>query len=68
MQKFGLKIWRLNAGLTQKELAKQMGKSNKTISKWEKGESFPTSKDIDKLCEILKVSYDNINFLHNDSL
>lgn len=63
-----LKALRINAGLTQKELASKLGRSNKTICSWENGKSFPTPKDIDAICELYGVTYDNINFLHNDSL
>ena len=68
MPKMTLKALRINAGLTQKEVADRLGKSNKTISNWENGISFPEPKDIDALCELYNVSYDHINFLHADSL
>lgn len=68
MPKMTLKALRTNAGYTQKEVAKKLNKSNKTICKWENGESFPSPKDIDALCDLYGVSYDHINFLHKDSL
>ena len=68
MPKMTLRALRVNAGYTQKEVAKKMNKSNKTISSWENGESFPDPAEIDMLCDLYGVSYDHINFLPNNSL
>ena len=68
MPKMTLKALRVNAGFTQKELAKKLNRSNTTICSWEKGKSFPTPKDIDAICDLYNVEYDHINFLHNDPL
>lgn len=68
MFKISLKAARINAGLSQKEVAKKLDKSNKTICSWEKGETFPGPEMIDALCELYGISYDNINFLPNNSL
>lgn len=68
MLKFTLKALRINAGLSQEEVGAKLGKSSKTISKWENGITFPKPKDIDALCNLYNVSYDNIIFLPSDSL
>ena len=68
MMKISLAAARVNAGLTQKEAAAMLGVSNKTLGSWEKGESFPNAKQIEKICELYVVSYDNINFLPNNPL
>ncbi len=68
MSKFTLRALRINAGFTQSQVAKKLNKSGKTISKWENGITFPKPKDIDAICELYNVSYDNINFLPNNSL
>ena len=68
MPKMTLKALRINAGLTQKEVAKSLNVSNKTISSWEKGCTYPKPNYIDAICELYNVEYDHINFLHNDSL
>ena len=68
MLKISLEAARVNAGYTQKEVGKILEVSNKTVSSWEKGESFPKPAQIDALCELYGVAYDNINFLPNDSL
>lgn len=62
--KLTLKAARVNAGLTQKELAALMGISETTMIKWEKGDG----KDIklgefEKLCKILNVDINQLIFL-----
>lgn len=52
---------RLEKNLTQSDLAKMIGYSDKSISKWERGKCFP--KDIEtliKLAEILDISIDDL--------
>ena len=54
--KLTIKAARVNVGLTQKELAKLMNKSETTIINWEKrGIEDIKIKDFKKLCEVLKV-------------
>lgn len=62
MLKMTLKALRVNAGMTQKEVAKALNKSNKTICNWEKGVTSPNAEDCYAICQLYKVSYDNINF------
>lgn len=66
--KITLEAARVNAGLTQKELAEHMGVSNKTVGSWEKGITLPAADKIDELCEVLGIPYDFINFLPKGSL
>ena len=68
MLKISLKAARVNAGLTQKEVADYCKVSNKTVCKWENGESYPNAKQIGMLCYLYGISYDNINFLPTNSL
>ena len=68
MFKISLEAARVNAGLSQKVAAQELGISNTTLGKWEKGESFPTADKIPEICELYGVHYDNINFLPNRSL
>lgn len=68
MLKITLEAARVNAGLQQKEAAEKLGISNKTLSSWENGGSFPTADKIPEICELYGVSYDHINFLPTDSL
>lgn len=68
MLKISLRAARVNAGYSQKEIADKLNVSNKTIGKWEKGETFPGADKIRMLCDLYGVSYDDIIFLPNDSL
>ena len=49
-----LKRKRIAVGLSQERLAEEMGVSRQTISKWENGDSYPSTKHILMLAEILK--------------
>lgn len=68
MLKISLKAARVNADLSQKEVAKECKVSNKTVCSWEKGDSFPPADKIAILCDLYKIPYDNINFLPSNSL
>ena len=51
---------RKQKGMTQKELAEQIGVSDKTISKWECGNSIPDISYLDALCNSLDVSVNEL--------
>ena len=46
MMQVSLKAARVNAGMSQKEAAKMIGVSNKTLCNWEKGVSYPSADKI----------------------
>lgn len=46
--------------LTQLELAEKLGVSNRTISKWENGNSLPDYSIIHDLCEVLDISINEL--------
>ena len=62
MDKMTLKSLRVNVNMTQEEVAKILGVSQKTLSNWENGVTFPDQPAIEKICELYGVSYDFINF------
>ena len=66
--KITLEAARVNAGLSQKEVADKLKVSNRTVCNWENGNTFPSAEKIDALCKLYGIPYDNINFLPNDSL
>lgn len=68
MLKISLKAARVNAGLLIKEVAKSLRVSTKTVHNWENGVTLPSAPHIDALCSLYKVSYNDINFLPNNSL
>ena len=63
-----LEAARVNAGYTQKEAAKLLHISNKTLQNWESGKSYPSADKIAEICELYQISYDCIKFLPNRSL
>lgn len=68
MVKMTLKAARVNAGLGQKEAASLLKISNSTLSAWENGRSFPNAEKIKAICETYDVSYNDLNFLPDNSL
>ena len=66
--KISLRAARVNAGYSQKDAADRLGVSNKTLGNWEKGITFPPANKILAICKLYGVSYDNLNFLPDDSL
>ena len=68
MLKISLKAARVNANLSQKKAAEELGVSNNTLGDWENGKSYPKVDKIPAICELYGVEYDNIIFLPNDSL
>lgn len=51
---------RVNAGLTQEDVAKTLGVSKNTIINWEKGKSIPRVTQMQKMCEIYNISEEYI--------
>ena len=47
---------RKRAKLTQRQLADKLGKSDKSVSKWERGICLPDVSVYMELCEILEIS------------
>lgn len=68
MLKISLEAARVNAKLTQKEVAATMKVSNKTVGNWENYISSPTIAQAEQLCELYKIPHDNISFLPTGSL
>lgn len=62
MPKFSLASARVNANMTQQQVAKEIGVAVSTIRNWEKGKSFPKQPAIEKLCELYGISYNYIDF------
>ena len=53
-----LKTLRKEKKLTQKELAEQIGISQKSYSHWETGKNEPSLENLIKLADLLEVSID----------
>lgn len=64
--KISLAAARVNAGLTQGDVAKKLKVSNKTVGNWENGTTIPNSATIFALSNLYKIPEDNI-FLNQKS-
>jgi len=64
--KITLKAARVNVGLTQDDVAKEVGKSKNTIVSYEKGKSMPDIETGKALAKLYGVSVDDLIFLPND--
>ncbi len=51
--RYNLGKLRTNAGVSQEKLAEKMSVARQTISKWENGETYPSTEHILKLSEVL---------------
>lgn len=51
---------RVNAGMTQSEVAQIMHVSNKTVGNWETGKVVPGIPEVEMLAKIYNISQDNI--------
>ena len=63
MKKMTLKALRVNLNLTQEVAAEKIGVTQKTLSNWENGVTYPNQKQIENICTVYETSYDCINFL-----
>lgn len=57
-----LKYYRTKNGLTQKQLANQIGYTEKSVSKWESSGGLPTMEILLKLADMFEVSLDELVF------
>ena len=67
MAKMTLRAARVNAGYQQKEAAEKLGISNATLCEWEKGNTFPNVQQVEKICTLYGLTYDDIIFLPKKS-
>jgi ribosome-binding protein aMBF1 (putative translation factor) len=56
----------LFAGLTRKDLAQKLGRSESTIQNWEKGRSQPNANDIVKLEQVLNIKWADVVLAQKD--
>ena len=61
-----LKMARVGKGLTQREAADQIGVTDTTLRKYERGESFPDVPTIKKIEKAYGVTYDQLIFVPED--
>lgn len=64
--KITLKAARVNKGLTQEDVAKQIKKSKNTVVNYENGKSIPDIETGKALAALYGMSVDDLIFLPND--
>lgn len=62
MLKISLAAARVNSGLKQSEVAKEIGVMPQTLRNWEKGKTFPKPGQVEKLCKLYGVTWNDIFF------
>lgn len=55
-----IRKYRILNNLKQEELATMLGRSKSVISNWERGDNAPDTDMIEKLCEIFKITPNEI--------
>ena len=60
MFQISMEAARINAKLTQKEVASSMGKSLSTVRNWECGRSIPDAIEFQNLCKLYQIPPDAI--------
>ena len=55
-------------GMTQLELAEQMGVTDKAVSKWERDLSYPDINSLPKLAEVFDMSVDDLMQVKRESM
>lgn len=63
MKKMKLRALRVNVGYTQEVASEKIGVTQKTLSNWENGVTYPNQKQIEKICTVYGVPYDCIDFV-----
>ena len=56
---------RINAQLTQEDIAKKLGVGKQTIVNWEKGKTQPKISQAEEMCKYYNISYNNILWSQN---
>lgn len=64
--KIKLNAARVNAGLTQEDVAKQLKVSKNTVVNWENGKSSPNIEKGKALAKLFGMSVDDLIFLPDD--
>lgn len=60
-----IKRFRLEKNLSQEDLAQKLNVVRQTVSKWEKGQSFPDSQSLKALAEILDTDLSSLLDIEN---
>lgn len=61
-----LRAARVNKNLKQRDAAKALGITDRTLCSWENAKSFPNAKQIGDIEKLYGVTYNDIIFLPSD--
>lgn len=61
--KISIKAARINAGLTQQEVASATGFSRSALLRWENGQTFPRADKLERLCKLYRVEVADIQLI-----
>ena len=61
--KISMAAARVNAGMTQEELASALHVGKQTVVSWEKGKTSPTVEKAQEFCRVCNVPFDRVSFL-----
>ncbi|MDY4739379.1 helix-turn-helix transcriptional regulator [Absicoccus porci] len=62
MERMTLKAARVNAGMTQEDLAEAIGVHRQTVAKWEENPQLMSIETANKVCKVLNVKFHQIFF------
>lgn len=62
MPRVTLAAARVNKHFTQAVAAEMIGVNVNTLKNWENGTTFPKQPQIEKICEVYEVTYDELIF------
>lgn len=62
-----IKEYRVQSGLTQKQLGEEIGVSNARVSNWENGENRPDADTLMAICKVLGVTADTLLGIKKES-
>lgn len=57
-----LRAARINKGLTQEAVGRELNVTKKTVGSWESGKTMPKADKIKLICDLYAVEYDDIKW------
>lgn len=60
--RISLKAARVDAGMTQQQVAQSLGVTKQTVGAWESGKTMPRTDKIEAVCALYGRSYDEIKW------
>ncbi len=67
MERITLRALRVNKDWSLEEASIKIGVSKDTLSNWERGETYPTIPQLERILDVYSIKYESINFLLNNT-